>query len=157
MLWSQSPAASRSSPAQVLLLTWRIGGHAVKESFSPLQHTLRQAPVVGHVFPELLGREGEEKHRLKGLVLVLEAAQVEQFAPNWSYLTPVAANSTREGGEKPAAIPTMQRCSDAFTLSVSGEAGTQLSVMSATLYSQRISSSSWQQNIYLTKHNKRGY
>lgn len=50
----------------------------------------------------------------------------------------------------------MQRCSDASTLSADGEAGTQLSVMSATLYSQRISSSSWQQNIYLTKHNERG-
>lgn len=48
-----------SIPTQQILLTWRIGGHALKQSSSTLQHALCQAPVVGHVLPELLGRKGE--------------------------------------------------------------------------------------------------
>lgn len=53
------PAVPTCSPTQQLLLTWRIGGHALKQSSSTLQHALCQALVVGHVLPELLGGEGE--------------------------------------------------------------------------------------------------
>lgn len=67
MLQPASLAASMTSPAQALL-TWRIRCHAVKESFSPLQHALRQAPVVGHIFPELLGMKGEEECCLEGFL-----------------------------------------------------------------------------------------
>lgn len=45
----------------------------------------------------------------------------------------LAARNTKEGEEEPAASPTEQRRSDAFRLSASGAAGSQLSVMSAML------------------------
>lgn len=56
------------------------------------------------------------------------------------------------GGCRARVTPTRYRCSDADTLRASGEGGTQLSVTSTTVYSQWISSSSWQQNICPTKH-----